>query len=223
MGDRAPDEGRMQQTRNLEVVDELPLSLEETVVSLRGERRPIAVPRWSTQEPAVCWCAHCGTSVCCDAASIGIHDGGVAVHLHRLPDSDSTISSRVGCGFSASRATSVTMKPGVQKHTAGRGGAASPPAGVRRCRRLRSSPPVWWTFRPSTWAAKHRHARAAFPSISTVQAPHTPCSHRRESPFGRSPSRKSTTGVEARPVAWSGRRFRVKVISMVFPAGVRGA
>jgi len=42
MGDRAPDEGRMQQTRNLEVVDELPLSLEETVVSLRGERRPIA-------------------------------------------------------------------------------------------------------------------------------------------------------------------------------------
>src|SRR5262249_27151676 len=32
------------------------------------------------------------------------------------------------------------------------------------------------TSRPSAWTASVRHERVAMPSISTVQAPHTPCS-----------------------------------------------
>ena len=104
------------------------------------------------------------------------------VHRHRLPAIISTASSRVGAGLAARHAVTVVRKPGVQKpHCSawhswnacctgerpdGRpasGSPANPSTVVTRC--------------PDTDTAKIRQDRTGASSSSTVQAPHTPCSH----------------------------------------------
>ena len=88
-----------------------------------------------------------------------------------------------------------TTNPGVQKPH------CRPWASCRaRCTVLSSpsggvKPSIVVTSPPSAWTANMRQARTAAPSNSTVQAPHTPCSHPRCVPVSRQSSRRKSASV----------------------------
>ena len=89
------------------------------------------------------------------------------------PASPSRIWSSLGRGFSARSAVAATTMPGMQKpHWIA-------PVSTKACCTGESwpslpNPSTVVTVALPTSPARHRHARAAIPSIKTVQLPHTP-------------------------------------------------
>jgi len=129
------------------------------------------------------------------------------VQRQRLPEIASRASASVGSWFSSRYAVMVVRKPGVQNPH------CSPWHSMKACcTGLIVDAPVPSTepASPSTvviswsWAvmANIRQERIGVPSIKTVQAPHTPCSHPTWVPVSRSSCRrKSDNSLRAGAIA----------------------
>src|SRR5947209_2911351 len=98
------------------------------------------------------------------------------VQRQRLPESVSRTSASVGFGFSCSKAVICMTKPGVQnphwKAWLSRRASCNgfmAPSGASSSMVVMVAPPAC--------TASIKHERTGSPSMRTVQAPHTPCSH----------------------------------------------
>src|SRR5581483_7871775 len=117
------------------------------------------------------------------------------VQRQRLPERPSTISSRVGLGFSAKNAWTEITKPGVQNPH------CSPCSSRNACwtglnpPSRGAMPSIVVIAAPSACTANIRHDRTATPSTITVHAPHTPCSHPRCVPVSAQSSRRKSASV----------------------------
>ena len=113
------------------------------------------------------------------------------VHRHRLPDISTRTRASSASGTRSTRSRAAISMPGVQKPHCS---ACSWLNALRNSAIVASSskPSIVRTSWPSQPTANAMHERAGTPSISTVQAPHTPCSQPRWVPVSRWCSRRKS-------------------------------